>query len=159
MKRFLSLVPLIAAATLTSATSLASEPTETAATEAIVQKELIKPLATKERHRSRFSRSRLPAQARRVRVLDTQPQKDEAGATFVKFAVDARHGFDIEDEPTGVEGWRKDTITGCVYPDSGEVFVLRGAAYHPAAIMVGKKTKPAAKHTCQNDAMQVASAT
>src|SRR5215831_17051047 len=61
--------------------------------EALVSRELIQPLAAKESGSSRFSRGRLPAQARRVRVLDEHPQKDARGGDFVRFAVDARHGF------------------------------------------------------------------
>src|SRR5688500_4443451 len=59
---------------------------------ALVQSALIKPLADKERHRSRFTRAALPPQARRVRILDEQPRHDGSGRAFVRFSVDARHG-------------------------------------------------------------------
>ena len=73
--------------------------------------------------------------------------------------LDARPGFDLEaDEKPAEAGWRKHTLTGCVYTGSGEVFVKRGDGYRAAAVMLGKKTAPAAAHTCQGDAPQVATA-
>src|SRR5689334_15761852 len=90
--------------------------------ESTVQKKLIRPLAMKETERSRFSRARLPATARRVRVTDTVARVDAKDQKFVTFAVDARHGWDMEElEDDGVAKkpeWRKDTIVGCVYVDS-----------------------------------------
>ena len=64
-----------------------------------------------------------------------------AVATFVSFAVDSRHGWIGEDEVTEKD-WRRDTFTGCVYPDSGEVFVKRGSAYLSARVLLGKKAEP-----------------
>jgi len=116
--------------------------------QALVSRELIQPLAAKESKRSRFSRAALPAQARRVRILDEQPGKDAQGNAFVRFAVDARHGFRVpgDDDPSG---WRLATIVGCVYPDHSQVFVKRGEEYRPAAFLLGKDVKAAAETTCQ----------
>jgi len=123
-----------------------------------VQKKLTAPLAAKEEERSRYSRARMPAQERRVRVLDAKAKTDADGKAFVAFAVDARHGYDLgelgekEHNP-----WRKDTITGCVYVDGGEVFVDMGKEIRPAAVMLGKKAKPASPTTCKAaDGTQVA---
>lgn len=80
-----------------------------------------------------------------MRVLDQKPQQDSAGNAFFAFAVDARHGWG---EATDEASWSKAAITGCVYPGSGEVFIKRGNAFHPAAAAVGKKTKAAPERTC-----------
>ena len=159
MKRKL-IFALLTLASLASATPPAAEgaqPNEvTPAAKSIVQKELTKPLAAKEEARSRFSRAILPAQARRIRVLDEQLKKDAKGHAFVTFAVDARHGYGVSDDEEAKESaWRKDTIVGCVYADSGEVFVKKGDEFRPASIMLGKKTKPAAKHICQSETTQL----
>src|SRR5262245_35681359 len=96
MKRFLTLASLLAPTLV-----FAGEPapgTVVAKAEATVKKELIQPLAAKELQRSRFSRARLPATARRVRVLDAAEKKDEKGQTFVTFAIDAKHGrYDFDE--------------------------------------------------------------
>lgn len=77
-------------------------------------------------------------------MLDEKPQQDSAGEAFVTFAVDIRQGWGDEEEAN----WTKAAITGCVYPDRGEVFIKRGKAFHPAAAAVGKKTKAAPERTC-----------
>lgn len=123
--------------------------------EALVSRELTQPLAAKESERSRFSRASLPAQERRVRILDEQASKDAAGNGFVRFAVDARHGFR---EPGDGDGWRLATIVGCVYPDRSQVFVKKGDEFRPAAFLLGKKVKAAAETTCQPTQPQVANA-
>lgn len=119
---------------------------------ALVSRELIEPLAAKEGGRSRFSRARLPAQERRVRILDEQPHQDARGDAFVRFAVDARHGYLADDESQ----WRRATITGCVYLDRNQVFVKKGDQHRPAAFLLGKNLKAAAKTTCQPEAPQLA---
>ena len=113
--------------------------------EALVQRALIRPLAAKEADQSRFSRARMPAQERRVR-LDGETHKDAAGNTFVTFAVDARHGIVAKDDEAS---WRRDAITGCVYVDRSEVFVKSGDKFRPAAFLLGKNLKPAAETICQ----------
>jgi hypothetical protein len=117
--------------------------------EALVQRELLQPLAAKERDQSRFSRARLPAQERRVRVLDDRARKDALGGTFVRFAVDARHGFHAVDDEAS---WNLATVAGCVYLDRGEVFIKKGDQVRPAAFLLGKNLKPAAPEICQGEA-------
>jgi hypothetical protein len=112
---------------------------------ALVERELVKPLAAKERDQSRFSRARLPAQERRVRVREEGTQKDAAGRSFFTFAVDARHGILAANDESA---WRLETITGCVYVESGDIFVKSGDGYRPAAFLLGKNLKPAAEPTC-----------
>jgi hypothetical protein len=156
MNRCLPLASLLAAS-LAFATPPESDAPVAATTKAVVQKVLLEPLAAAERKRSRFSRSRLPAQARRVRVLDAEPRKDTEGKAFVSFAVDARHGWvDDEDELTA-KAWRKDTITGCSYADTGEIFVKRGDGYFASDILLGKKTKATKRPVCVGEAAVVAS--
>ncbi|MGE0868637.1 MAG: hypothetical protein AB7P03_08745 [Kofleriaceae bacterium] len=137
---------LVIAVTIALTSSLASAGSDTAPTTAdIVKEKLIRPLAAKDREQSKFSRARLPPQARRVRVLDAQPRVDSTGAAFYAFAVDAKHGWAEDDS---AESWQRSAITGCVYPASGEVFIKRGKAYHPATAALGKKTKAAPESTC-----------
>lgn len=120
--------------------------TQAKAAQALVSRELVQPLAAKESTRSRFSRASLPAQARRVRILDEH--KDAQGSTFVRFAVDAHHGFNAPED--GDESrWQLATITGCAYLGSSQVFVQRGNEYRPAAFLLGKNLKAAAETTCQ----------
>src|SRR5262245_11665941 len=78
----------------------------------LVERELLEPLAIKERQYSRFSRARLPPDERRVRVLDEEPRLDARGDAFFRFAVDARHGVP---GLAGDEAWRLGALTGCVY--------------------------------------------
>ncbi|HKA87720.1 MAG TPA: hypothetical protein VKE22_08655 [Haliangiales bacterium] len=121
----------------------------------LVERELVQPLAVKERDHSRFSRARLPAQERRVRILDRRARKDAAGNAFVAFAVDARHGvLAAEDE----SGWRVDAIVGCVYVDRAEIFVKSGDRFRPAAFLLGKNLKPVAEQICQDAPTEVAKA-
>lgn len=137
---------LLVAVTLLLTSSLASAGSSTTpSTVSLVNAKLIQPLAAKERDQSKFSRARLPAAERRVRILDDKPQQDSAGDQFFAFAVDARHGWADDD---GEASWAKAAITGCVYPGRSEVFIKRGKAYHPAAAAIGKKTKAAPERTC-----------
>jgi hypothetical protein len=123
--------------------------------EALVQRELVHPLAVKEQERSRFSRASLPAQERRVRILDERPRKDAAGGAFLRFAVDERHGIATrtDDDPAR---WRLATVTGCVYLGRNQVFVKKGDGYRLAAFLLGKNLKPAAEPTCQAEPAEVA---
>lgn len=99
----------------------------------------------KEEQRSRFSRMRLPPQERRVRVLDETPKTDAKGGEFYAFAVDARHGWMDEDAKNT---WREATMTGCVYPATGAIFVKSGDQHRPAEFMLGKKVKATEAHVC-----------
>jgi hypothetical protein len=129
--------------------------TDAKAAEALVSRELIQPLAAKERNGSRFSRARLPPQERRVRLLDEQPRKDALGSTFVRFAVDARHGIHARADNDESQ-WRRATITGCVYVDRSQVFVKNGDEYRAAAFLLGKNLKAAAESTCQPEPAKLA---
>jgi hypothetical protein len=112
---------------------------------ALVSRDLIEPLAVKETNQSKFSRASMPAQARRVRILDEQPRMDARGVAFVRFAVDARHGY----LPEGDANWRKDAITGCVYLERSQIFIKKGDQFRPAAFLLGKNLKAAADTTCK----------
>lgn len=105
----------------------------------LVQSKLVMPLSAKESERSRFSRVLRPAPVMRVRLTTPQPQKDSSGAAYMAFAIDTCYGF----RPTA-DCWRKAALTGCVYPQNGQIFVQRGADYYPAAVMLGQKGDPTA---------------
>jgi hypothetical protein len=115
----------------------------------LVQRTLIEPLAAKENNQSKFSRARMPAQERRVRILDETPRQDARGGKFVRFAVDARHGFRFKADDEA--SWRQAAITGCVYVDRGEVFVKKGDEHRPAAFLLGKNVKAAGEQICQGE--------
>jgi hypothetical protein len=161
MKRLLMLAILVSSPTTfaepTAAKSSppAAQSPEAKAAVALVSHDLIQPLAVKEDKVSKFSRARLPPQERRVRILDEQPRKDAEGNAFVRFAVDARHGFSEDPDESQ---WQQATITGCVYLDRSQVFVKRGREYRPAAFLLGKNLKAAAGSTCQAQAGQLAHA-
>jgi hypothetical protein len=126
---------------------------------AAVTKQLTKPLAKKEDETSRFSRAAMPAQERRVRVLDAKAQVDESGKAFATFAVDARHGYNFDGEDDSTNPWRKDVITGCVCLEANTVFVKRGDELRPASVLLGKKSKAAPASTCKaKDSTQLAQA-
>ena len=125
-----------------------NKPSAEAEASAVVDKQLVKPLAQKDAGRSRFSRAYIPPQARRVRVLDREPSTDGRGAAFVAFAVDersgafARHAADDSD-------WRKNAIVGCVYPARDEIFIKRGDKFFAAGLLLGKKTAAADDTVCR----------
>ncbi|WP_394844834.1 hypothetical protein LZC95_48280 [Pendulispora brunnea] len=98
-----------------------------------VEQALLKPLAEKEKERSRFSRARLPPRERRVRVTEATTTRDASGREYVAFSVDVRFG----------DQWQENDIVGCAYPQSGALFVKRGDEYRPADILLGKNTDPA----------------
>jgi len=81
---------------------------------AVVEKQLVKPLAQKEAGRSRFSRAYIPPHARRVRVLDRERSTDGRGAEFVAFAVDERSGVFAAQAADDSRRWRKDAIIALV---------------------------------------------
>lgn len=134
------MVRLLALSLLVSSAAFAND--EDA--QAIVQKVLVTPLRAKEAKQSRFSRARMPPQARRVRVLEEKT--DAAGEKFVTFAIDSSYGFG---EVTSEDDWEKDTTTGCVYVAKEAVFVKLGAQYRPAALLLGKKTDAADARVCK----------
>lgn len=133
------MVRLLALSLLVSSAAFAGDDAK-----AIIQKTLVAPLRAKEAKQSRFSRARMPPQARRVRVLEEKT--DAAGEKFVTFAIDSSYGFG---EVTNEDDWEKDTTTGCVYVAKEAVFVKLGAQYRPAALLLGKKTDAADARVCK----------
>ena len=113
---------------------------------AVVEKNLTEPLTVKENRRSRLSRVIQPPAERQVRI-EGDAKKDESGAEFFTFAIDARHGWFEDDEKN--KGWVKSSLTGCVYADRGEVFVKMGKAFRPAEILLGKKVAEADASICR----------
>jgi hypothetical protein len=141
---------LLILASLLVASSAFAEPAtspENPAVVAFVTANLLEPLAKREHDQSKFSRARLPPSERRVRVLDAAPHRDATGATFVRFAIEERHG--LIDQPEG-EGWSA-SITGCAYLARKKIFVERGESYRPGAFLLGKH-RPAAPKTTSVDA-------
>jgi len=121
----------------------------TATAEAVVQQQLVKRLAEKEANRNRFSRSYIPPQARRVRVLDRERSTDGRGAEFVAFAVDERSGVLSRLAADDADRWRKDAIVGCVYPARDEFFIKRGDKFFGAGLLLGKRTAAADDTVCR----------
>ena len=117
----------------------------------VVQTKLVNPLSEKEAARSRFSRVLRPTPVMRVRVTDPQPQKDAHGSAYMTFAVDSCNRF-VRDKG---DCWQRAAITGCVYPQSGQVFVQRGDQFFPADVMLGKKAD-SASNVCQSSAAAAA---
>lgn len=121
---------------LLSSSAWAAEPEaqrpEVKAAEARVWEALLTPLSAAEASRSRFSRARMPAVERRVRVTSPEPLVDATGRAFLPFAIDVRFRA----------GWKEGDLTGCAYVASGELFVKRGEAHRPASILLGKNVKP-----------------
>jgi hypothetical protein len=120
---------------------LASALRASEAPESMVQEKLLTPLAARDAARSRYSRGEAPAAERRLR-LETARTADAKGGAFIGFAVDARYGF-------GEGRWRPNVIGGCVYLESGDVYVRYGDGYREAGVLLGKKAAPAASHVCR----------
>jgi hypothetical protein len=106
---------------------LASAPRASEAPESLVQDKLLAPLKARDHARISYSRA-LPPAERRVRVLDNSPIMDRKGGAFVGFAVDARYG-------RGKGQWEQNVITGCVYGETGEVYVRLGRAFRAAGVL------------------------
>ena len=123
---------------------------------AVVEKQLVEPLAAKEARRSRFSRAAMPPLARRVRVLDRERSTDGRGAEFVSFAIDVSSGVFARRAADDSHGWRKDAIVGCVYPARDEIFIKRGDKFFGAGLLLGKKTAAADDMVCRPAPVAVA---
>jgi hypothetical protein len=137
---------LLPAARRASATPPDRQPA--AAATAVVENQLVKPLADKEARRSRFSRAYIPPQTRRVRILDGQPSTDGRGA-FLAFAVDERSGAFPSRKADDPRGWRTGAIVGCVYPAREEVFIKRGDKFFGAGLLLGQRTAAADAAVCR----------
>jgi hypothetical protein len=121
----------------------------TADAQAVVEKQLVKPLADKEAHQSRFSRAYIPPQERRVRILDSERSTDGRGAEFVSFTVDERSGGFARRAADDATRWRENAIVGCVYPARDEVFIKRGDKLFAAGLLLGQKTAAADDVVCR----------
>jgi len=132
---------------LETSPSLWAKATDVAAAKEVVQTKLVDPLQKKEGSRSRFSRAAMPPAARRVRILDNSALTDAKGRTFVPFSIDESRGFVVNiDKPE--DNWIKDTITGCVYQDTGDVLVKRGEVYYASSVLWGAQTPVAPAESC-----------
>jgi len=114
---------------------------------AVVEKQLVTPLAEQEDRRSQFSRAYIPPRARRVRILDHERSTDSRGAEFVAFAIDEMSGRFRHRAADDSRRWRTDVIVGCVYPARDEVFVKRGDKFFAAGLLLGKKAAAAPNDT------------
>lgn len=123
---------------------------------AVVEKQLVGPLAVKEGRRSRFSRAAMPPLARRVRVLDRERSTDSRGAEFVGFAIDVSSGVFARRAADDSFGWRKDAIVGCVYPARDEIFIKRGDKFFGVGLLLGRKTAAADDMICHPAPVAVA---
>ncbi|HSA59594.1 MAG TPA: hypothetical protein VLJ37_07915 [bacterium] len=127
----------------------ASNPLASSA-ESVIRAKLVEPLQKKEEGRSRFSRAVSAPHARRIRILDDTPHTDRVGRRFLPFAIDERRAFGAEggEDGTGSD-WLKDALTGCVYPESGEVMVRRGDVYYASSVLLGRPTPTAPADVCR----------
>lgn len=121
-----------------------------ASAKAVLETKLLEPLQKKEETRSRYSRAVLPPHARRIRILDKVAVTDSQGRAYLAFAIDESRGFRAAgDKDTSEADWLKDTITGCVYPETGAVLVKRATVYYPASMLLGVRTSPASADACR----------
>jgi hypothetical protein len=151
MKRSL-IFALLSVASLSYAEPQSSDPQpDKAAAESIVQSKLLKPLTERDQLRAEFSRARPSPVVRRVRVQEAGPFKDKEGARFMTFAIDSAHGYRAKSKTGVPEGeWGRDSHTGCVYPDSGDIYIKVGDSYRGASLLLGKNTPVAAAHICRS---------
>jgi hypothetical protein len=130
MKRSL---PFVVSMLFASA-ALAEPSADPKAVGALVHAQLVTPLKGAEGKRKKFSRAMPAPTARRVRVLEGSAT-DPRGKEFVRFAVDVRR-------PWTEEGtWELDSLVGCAYADTREVYVRSGDAYVPAKHLLGQGGK------------------
>jgi hypothetical protein len=115
--------------------------------QSVLQAKLLEPLQKKEEDRSRFSRAVSPPQARRIRILDDTPHTDREGRPFLPFAIDETRSFGVKEGPEA--DWFKNAITGCVYPETGEVMVRLGEVYYASSVLLGRPTPTAPTDVCR----------
>jgi hypothetical protein len=131
---------------LTASVARASDPAASART--TVEKVLTEPLAQREARQARFSRAAIAPRTRVARILDERAHRDLRGAEFFAFTIDERRGLR--------GALTRDAVKGCVYPTSGEVFVVRGDSHYPAGLLLGKTSKKAEAHVCVEAKITVA---
>jgi hypothetical protein len=113
--------------------ALADEPSPAEWARRRVEHGLVKPLA--QTRSNSFSRGRPIPSERRARVTNEAVQVDEQSREFLSFSIDIRYG--------GGE-WRNDDVVGCVYRQSGNIYVKVGDEHRPAAFLLGKNVQPVA---------------
>jgi hypothetical protein len=119
--------------------------------ESVLQTKLLEPLQKKEADRSRFSRAAQPPHARRIRILDDAPRADRTGRSYLAFAVDESRAFGIiEDKDNAESNWFQNAITGCVYPETGDVLVKRGEVYFASSVLLGRSVPTAPADVCRS---------
>jgi len=148
-KRSLTFILFALVAQISAETSLSAKTSDgfIASAKSVLQSRLVDPLKKKEAERSRFSRAVLPPHARRIRILENNPQTDGRGKLFVLFAIDEGRGFGGDQEKE--DRWLKEVITGCVYPETGDVMVKRGEVYYPSAMLLGLQAPKAPAGVCR----------
>lgn len=119
----LSFVPQLASA---------AEPSLSERMKTRIEQDFLKPLAAHDEQTSRFSRMRTPPRERRVRMTTTTASYDQAGRSFLSFAIDQKYTGD----------WQENAITGCINTEKAEVFVKIGDGYRPASFLLGKDVAP-----------------
>lgn len=119
------------------------------APEKAIQEQLIEPLQKKEAKRPRFSRAAPPPSARRIRILETTPETDAKGRPFLAFAIDESRSAVAKLDPDSADAdWRKDAITGCLYPNSKEIWVKLGETYYASNVLLGSSATATADGVC-----------
>ena len=132
MKAFL----LVLASVLLSSPARAGE----ADLRAQVEKDFLRPLFAAERARSRFSRALLPPMARRVSIRSDEASRDGTGRTYVPFRVEESYRPDQ---------WRASRLAGCIYPETGAIYVKAGEGrYYDAAVFFQKSAARAPSAAC-----------
>ncbi|HUB10249.1 MAG TPA: hypothetical protein VMB50_24810 [Myxococcales bacterium] len=106
-----------------------------------LRRDVVDVLAQRDGEHRSFSRGMPRRMTRRVRVTSA-PLRDSRGHGYVTFSVDAR--------PLGSSGaWRRDSLTGCIYPDAGAIYLGSGTMYRPAAFLLGEKTDLVSDPVCR----------
>jgi hypothetical protein len=137
MKKWSIMLAFFAVVALTAAETsdlLAKTTDSVTSATAVLQAKLLEPLQEKDETRSRFSRAVSPPRARRIRILDNSAQLDAKGHAFVQFAIDESRGIGVDKEDAEA-AWLKDALTGCVYPETGDVMVRRGEVYYASSVL------------------------
>lgn len=119
---------------------------EVVAAQKRIETSLLKPLAERDEQRAMFSRARVAPKERRVRVTQANASTDANEKPFFAFAIDSRFRG----------AWREADQIGCVYPETGEIFVKMGDTFRSADALLGKKTQPGAAGVCVSTTPQVA---
>lgn len=132
MKSLRSLTLCAFVLSLAPSFALADEPPPAQWAQRRVEEGVVKPLQKQDDERSTMSRVRRPPHERRVRVTDKAVTYDKSGAAFMAFAVDVKYG----------DKWKQGDVVGCVYKESGNLYIKKGDAYRPLAFLLGQNVPP-----------------